>query len=357
MPWELVRRLGLAACLCAGLVLVMLTPPALLRVRPMDFAQQLEEEYGERPRPPMMGVMELGREIIRRTTMPASLDEYITRETENRLIEVSGQEWDAFRRQVVAGTGEGTPPPALARRLSEGYLYFRGDEFPLVSIRDGIAAIARNSSLIYLGYTAARPVSYLELWHDDEPRGGDAPRWLIYPARPHGWWWLLAGLGFYVVMPWRRRRPDRLTREPVGSVIALDILGVAVLGVFFALPFLIAQRSQDVVGADIGLTVFFWTLALLGVAFLVWAAANASREIILEPDRVRINTLWTRRACPWGEILAAHPLLRGQTQEGIILQCRDGQSVPICWTGVMDFSHLLDRLRQASIPITAPPPQ
>gem|GEM_PF-6162269 len=83
---ELVRRLMLAGGIAGCLALALTTVPALVLVGPVDFDAEMAREYRIESGFRLKGVMELAKEYIQQTTKPRSLQEYIERKTEHRLI-------------------------------------------------------------------------------------------------------------------------------------------------------------------------------------------------------------------------------------------------------------------------------
>ena len=111
---ELVRRLMLAGGIAGFFALALTTVPALVLVAPVDFAAEMAREYRIKPGPRPMGVMELGEELIQRTTKPGSLQEYIERRAEHRLDQ-------GGRRRLggVSGGGPGNGQPYGCARWAE----------------------------------------------------------------------------------------------------------------------------------------------------------------------------------------------------------------------------------------------
>ena len=107
---------------------------------------------------------------------------------------------------------------------------------------------------------------------------------------------------------------------------------------------------------DLGVTVLCWLAALGALSLTVWAARNASYAIRIEPGQLVISTLFGSRRLNVGEIAAAQPLLEGDIESGIILELRDQSRIKLPWSNMVNYTLLLETLRQIGIQVQSTTP-
>ena len=117
---EILRRLILLSGVCAFLWLFFDSPQALLRVRAIDFEREFNREHNPGKKPAIPGVMETGKALISELTRPDSLEQYVSRKTAGRRIDVRGSYWEVFFQEMADTTG-GEIPLAGAARVWDGY--------------------------------------------------------------------------------------------------------------------------------------------------------------------------------------------------------------------------------------------
>lgn len=346
---ELLRRLVLAAGLAGAIILFWTTVPALVLVAPVDFAAEMARKYPAKPGRPPLGALEMGQELIRRTTQPGSLQEYIHRVTENRLLEVAGPDWEKFfgdLQQESAG-------PWGARYLAAKKAFvFRWEETPLAALRPQISRMSQTWTVNYLVLKSGSQPSYLEVrsGYGFEPKNIGAPAAMVFPWRQYSWLALVAGgLGF-ILLGRRERPPDGINPHYPGSSLGLDVLGYLFFTLFFAIPFWVADPTQEMWSADLGVTVLSWLAATGALSLIVWSASNASLAIRLEPDGLVVTRLGGSRRLRWDEIVRVEPLLLGGIASGLILVARDGRSLRLPWHNLANFEKLTAALKTRGIP-------
>ena len=254
---ELVRRLMLAGGIAGFFALALTTVPALVLVAPVDFAAEMAREYRIKPGPRLMGVMELGEELIQRTTKPGSLQEYIERKTEHRLIKVGGADWEEFFRAV----GQGSASPYALRQVGRrGAYVFRWEETPLAALKDRIEAMSRTWTITYLVLGHGSSPQYLEVryGYGFEPKKVGAPASLVFPWRSYCWIPLLLGAAGFALLRRRRPGPEVIYPNYLSSGLALDVCGLLFFSLFFVIPFWICDPTQEMWGPDLGLTLLCW---------------------------------------------------------------------------------------------------
>jgi hypothetical protein len=351
---ELIRRLILAGGIAGFFILALTTVPALVLIAPVDFAANLDREYRLKPGPRLKGVMELAEEYIKKTTKPASLQEYIDRKTEHRLIKVNGDNWERFFQALGQGDSSPYAPRLVAKR---GAYVFRWDETPLAPLRNRIERMSQTWTVNYLVLERGASPEYLEVryGYGFEPRKVGAPAFLVFPGRSLCWAPLLAGLAGFALL--RRRRPlaEIIYKNYLGSCLPLDLCGYLLFSLFFAIPLWVSDPTQKMWGADLGVTLLCWLAAAGALGLVAAAAGNASFVIRIGPGQIFISRLFGTRTLNLGEIMAATPLLVGGIESGLVLEMQDQSRLKIPWSNLVNYQLLLEALRTAGIQVKAAP--
>lgn len=354
---ELVRRLMLAGGIAGFFILALTTVPALVLVAPVDFAAAMAREYRLKPEPRLKGVMELAEEYIKTTTKPASLQEYIDRKTEHRLIQVDGEAWEGFSRAV----GQGSASPYAKRQVGKGGAYaFRWEETPLATLKDGIEAMSRTWTVNYLVLGRGPAPAYLEVryGYGFEPKKVGAPASLVFPWRSYCWIPLLFGVSGFFLLRRRGARAEVIYPHYLSSGLSLDVFGFLFFSLFFALPLWVSDPTQQMWGEDLGVTLWGWLAAAGSLSLVVIAAVNASLVIRFEPGRLVISRLLGSRTLDLGEIMAATPLLVGGIEAGLSLELRDQSRIKLPWDNLVNYQLLPEALRNAGLEVqSAPQPE
>jgi hypothetical protein len=258
---ESIRRLALVAGACTCLWLTFWTPPLLVKVARTDFPKEYERKYGER-KGPVMGVMGLGREFIRKNTNPGSVESYARRTTENYLLKASGQKWvDLYRNVEKQPVFLHPGDPAIAELMPQ--------------VEDMYRRSTRLSS--YLEVPSEGALAFLEVEYVNRPRESKAASSLIYPKRSSSWIWLAGGILVYFLLPWPKHSVPSLTNDRT-SIMIVDVLGTVFAALFFGIPLYAVNFTEEVLGSEFGITVFCWCVALSGIGMLIWSARLATRR-------------------------------------------------------------------------------
>ena len=351
---ELARRLMLAGGIAGFFALALTTVPALVLVAPVDFAADMAREYRTKPEPRLKGVMELGEEYIKKITKPASLQEYIDRKTEHRLIQVDGQDWEGFFRAV----GQGAAGPYGSRQVGKrGAYVFRWEETPLLTLKDRIEQMSRTWTLNYLVLSRGPSPPYLEVryGYGYEPKKVGAPASLVFPWRSYCWIPLLVGMAGFALLRHRRPRGEVIYRNYLGSGLSLDVCGFLWFSLFLVIPFWVCDPTQQMWGEDKGVTLWCWLAAAGSLGLVVTAAINASFTIGFEPGRLVISRLFGARSLEMGEIVAATPLRLGGIESGLILELRDQSRIKLPWDNLVNYQLLLEALTKAGLEVQSAP--
>ena len=345
---ELIRRLLLLAGIAGCIILAGTTVPDLVIVAPVDFAGEMAEKYRSKPGPRLMGVMELAEEYLKKTTKPGSLQEYIDRQTEHRLIEVTGKHWEEFFHEVTKGADSPLAPRFLPHKRVFVFLW---GETPLDTLKNQLEQMSRTWTVNYLVLKNTSVTQYLEVryGYGFEPRNIGAPDSLVFPWRRYCWVPLLAGLAGFALLRSRRPQAGEIYHNYLGSGLPLDICGFFFFTLFFAIPFWVSDPTRQMWTEDLGVTILCWLAALGALSLVVWAAWNASFAIRVEPGRLVIARLFRSRRLNLGEIGAARPLLEGDIDSGVILELKDSSRIELPWNNMVNYTLLLDTLGQNGI--------
>jgi hypothetical protein len=347
---ELIRRLILLAGIAGCTILAFTTVPALILIAPVDFATEMANKYRAKPGPRLMGVMELAAEYLRKTTKPGSLQEYIDRQTEHRLIEVDGKNWEKFFQDVSNASASPYAHRFLPQKQAYALLW---EETPLSTLKNRLEQMSRTWTVNYLVLKDPPVTSYLEVryGYGFEPGNSGAPASLVFPWRRHCWIPLLTGVAGFALLKPRRPRDGEIYLNYLSGGLSLDICGFLFFTLFFAIPFWVSDPTQQMWTEDLGVTLLCWLAAFGALTLTLWAARNASSAIRIEPCQLVISTLFGARRLNVGEIAAAKPLLEGGIESGIILELRDQSQIKLPWSNLVNYTLLLETLRQIGIQV------
>ncbi|MCS7060137.1 MAG: hypothetical protein RMN25_03140 [Anaerolineae bacterium] len=295
---ELLRRGIALTCLLSAIACALAPQPALLRFGAIDFAERQKDSWFEDER-----------------KMP--LEDFIARETKDRLIALQGASWtDFFSRFEAAVSGEMAD---WQNRLNVGWsagtmVYFRPDE-PWA--RDIAPSLSDDHPFSYLALAGPAGARYLTVtWSRPKDMLDDAPPGLLYPWRSYSVWLALIGLAAYILLPRRKRDPEALVYSTVRAVVLPDIVGLFLAGFFFALPFWIVPANApdpNVLNPDGGwliLTVVMWAFAAAGVVILAIAARYAAFSILPGSDAVAVTTWLSAARYPYADMQQVRPYVR-----------------------------------------------
>jgi hypothetical protein len=257
---ELIRRLALVAGACTCLWFAFWTPPVLVKVARTEFPKEYLRKYGEREGP-VMGVMGLGREFIRKNTDPGSVESYARRTTENYLLKASGQQW-----------------VDLYRNVEKQPVFLHPGDPGIVELMPQVEGMYRQSTRLssYLRVPSEGALAFLEVEYVNRPRESNAGSSLVYPKRSSSWMWLAGGILVYLILPWPKRSMPSLTDDRAGITI-IDVLGTVFAALFFGIPLYAVNFTEEVLGSEIGIAVFCWCVGLSGIGMLIWSSRLVTR--------------------------------------------------------------------------------
>lgn len=392
---EILRRLCLLGGALVTLWLALKPVDALYRVRDVNFAK-LQKFDARRMRTDLkMMSRESGVEIDPNdpqinTATVLSLDQYIAKQTNGRLIEVSGNQWANFYDDVqktIAGTSK-----TFARHVSLGYgsymLYFPTGTAPLKELA---SRIGPENHFTYVALRDGDKVRYLEvIFQRPQSAYREMPNWLLYPLRRYAVWWFIAGLFAYAGIRWYRKGPDELRYSTARGMVGPDMLGMLMTVFFCAMPILVITTNAhgddpvDIFGFHNGwwpITLVMWFMACFGLAIVFVALWYACYTLKITPTGFRQRKLFSageyafadmeaiepaKWAWPWWLRIVvilislarprlAGPVLLGAFEEayGIAIRMKDGRKLKLWMTHLPGFVRIFHALRKANVPMKA----
>ena len=390
---EILRRLCLLGGALATMWLALKPADAFYRVRDVNFAK-LQKFDARRMRSDLkMMSRESGVEIDPNdpqinTATVLSLDQYIAKQTKDRLIEVSGPEWASFYDDVqktIAGTSK-----TFDRNVSLGYgsymLYFPTATAPL---KDLAGRIGPDNHFTYVALRDGDKVKYMEvIFQRPQSNYSQIPNWLLYPLRRYAVWWFIVGLLAYAAIPWYRKGTDELRYSTARAMVVPDFLGVFMTVFFCAMPILVITTNArgddpvDIFGFHNGwwpITLVMWFMACFGLAVIFVALWYACYTLKITPTGLCRSRLPgtdeyafadmeaiepAKWAWPWWlRILVilislsrprlAGPVILGAFEEahGIAIRMKNGRKLKLWLTHLPGFPRIFHALRKANVPM------
>ncbi len=366
IPWELVRRVAWLCCLLGAIWMAMYVPPVVLQVRLVDFAQ--DQQRASR----LLG------------SSRQTLEQFVEDRTRDRLVQVEGQDWQAFFDRVNAASTGKSQDPDWNRREVRGMLHFLPGESQLDSLLNGAPPA---KSFFYLALKSAGETRYLGIGYLEEPKSAmpEPPSFLLYPYRDHALWLLAIGILLYLLIPRPRHPAQAVVHPKFKSIYGPDLVATMLAGVFFALPFLIVSKMSDL--GDFGsgwayLTLVMWGLAALGSVIFVFAARYEAFHLLINGEMIRIRTLFGEQIYPFATLerveaaqiyrpprwlvvagfvasllnwrmLGPTLLMEGNSATGLEFHYRDGRKLTV-WDALPGFGLVLQALEERKVPIVYP---
>ena len=125
---------------------------------------------------------------------------------------------------------------------------------------------------------------------------------------------IVLGIGIYIAFPAPKSEKDALRYARGPAVIGPDLLGLALTGLFFALPFWVAlgeARYGEAAALVHGAAWLVWPMAAVTASLLVVGIKYASFRLVIEADGLRLTTARARRFIPYDGIVSVAPWKRG----------------------------------------------
>lgn len=261
------------------------------------------------------------------------------------LVEVESFGADAARRRLLAGAWVSQEERALAdlpdrellavtvrgklerseaprwkdvlRELATGreQLFLRLDQPPVAELRP---RLAMDGAIRYVlvGGDDVRPgllrVTRRDVTVDDFQLGSGwsggrrPPDRLLFPWRWLAPWLAIGGLVGYLLLPWRRRKPNEV-HYARSRLVPGDVLGVVLLVGVGALPMLITGGSLQTALAAWPLLLFLWPLAAMGGVMLYYTGWWSAFSLEVGEAELGIETARRRLTIPYADIRLQRP--------------------------------------------------
>jgi hypothetical protein len=303
---EILRRVVAAFCLYAGVALFLTPGSRVYQVRPVDWNTDVEGRQQQAERLNSQMETYAGAEMVEGVDFApetrGSLEEYIARETEGRLLVVSGPEWEGFWNDVAATVQDRAP--------SAAWNHFRGVEYhddsvylpqasgPLGRLKDEWPEYTLQAYVrIDPGKKSLAP-HFLDVYQPSpyDLRTG-APTHIAFPYRTYGALLLMAGLLFYLGLPRRTCPASGMFYQARAGGWLPDFLATFASGFFFAIPFLITADTEGG-PLDAGwwpLSLFMWGMASLFASIFVITTWYQTRRVTWDDKSLSIST-WGKPA-------------------------------------------------------------
>ncbi|MCM2372301.1 hypothetical protein [Aporhodopirellula aestuarii] len=298
---EVLRRIVAAVCLYGGIALCLTVDSGLYQIEPIDWNREVYDRQQQSQQITGMMGQYLGPEMVEDVDLASNtrgtIDEFIAEETEGRLIDVSGSQWEGLWNDIAATVQDRAPSKAWAQRRGqkyhEDYVYLPSSARPLKQL------------------AATWPQGYLQTYVRIKPvRSTARPQYLsvsicgpscirdgalthiVYPYRTLGASLLLSGLLFYILVPRRPTPETGMFYQARAAGWLPDFLAAFGSGAFFGLPFLI---TSDTAGGPLSsdwwpLTFFMWAMAGLFASIFVITTWYQTRRVTWDNDGISVGT-------------------------------------------------------------------
>jgi hypothetical protein len=327
---ELLRRLALAAGVAAGIWLAAWSPEALFRVEAIDFEARYKAEYTPRKGPLLPGAMSAAREFLRRNTNPGTVENFRTREVENRLLEPVDDPKGWFIDTARAGG-----------------VWLTADDPRIAAYFDQLKQIRAVWLVSYLP-SGLSPNHHLEIRWETTPRDSNAPLALVYPFRGLGFAWIAAAVLLYLLLPGSAPRPDEAHSDPVMLTI-LDGVAIVMFALIFYFPLHLADSAAEARDEVVGGVGFFWAIAALFLLRLLMNATAAARRVSADREALRVTSFFGVRVIPFSQLTRVEPLVRKKTTTGVRLHLSQGSPFDLDWSQLNN----VEPVRRALDPLLA----
>jgi len=348
------RKLLGVVLVLAGIWCLSYPAPGVWQVKIVD----LGEKYRER------------MSYTNRSATESGLDEYVRKETENSTKKVSGPVWeDIYARADQAGSTQSGYASYVYLAVSfKPMADMVDDENPYFMVELG----GKYPGFLRVNLDSSHSAMFIE-----------GVSWsATHPYAPLSPWLLGAGIMFYILIPWRKRKENEAVYIRWRSVIGPDILGVVLTGVFMVLPlFIITQitehpRPLDFTRGENALCLIFWFMALIGTGCFfisiwyeaLWFEITARgitkvdlRKSVFYPfeDMVEVKRFvwappgWLKKVA-WLVVMMNPSLagiLLGTYSEvgGFEIPCRDGRLLRIFTRHLLGLEMILKALQGAGV--------
>lgn len=345
---ELAARLALAAGFFAAAWHFWFTPPELIAVRAVDFANEYQEQYGA-PKHSRLSALFGAHELVRRATDPGSAEKYREKTMSSRPLPPQPAITPEWGNHIAAAAENRGP---FAHRSVRKYVYFDSAEPPLNAIAPALRESLRRTTFTNAWLHAGG--RDLEFMIYPEPHSSSAPAGVVYPKRGQTLIFALAGLVLYILLT--LKAPSGIRHDPV-PIRVLDLIVSICAALAFGLPFRIYPSTQAALQDVVGGTGFFWLVSAVLLLLLFGLARRAAYRIVVDPQGISFRGMVFSSAIPWGQIAGVSVRETQGYADGLDLWLADGRREFIGWSGMTDFLTLIHALRQRFpyLGLTPPP--
>lgn len=311
---EIIRRTVLIFCFFTAVVLAYYTPlEPLVFVRYMDFEKKLDDDRAAYRALKGMSSGKKGStdddryrdtkisEIYDRLSK-TSVEQYAAEKTSGkRIIYVKPDPWERFFDDVIAVTNGTKTDRQWTRRFPSDQhhlkqLFFKSDEPPANIL---VNYFSSDSSGLYLALKTGERVRYMEVdyrqYSDSDfsifgfSQSPKPPSYLFYPYRLAGLILAAAGIVFYILLPWPRKKESGI-RYPTWIIVLGDTAAAFVSLLFFVMPFAIVGGFKQAFLEAWPLMIPFWLICAIYLYLFKITAWYSAFGIVVLNDRLRLST-------------------------------------------------------------------
>lgn len=361
---ELFRRAVLALAVFGSIWMAAYTTPGVIAIHNPDFQRRFEKK--------------------KRLMEDLTFEHYLADETSGPYsMRLEGSENRAWHDRIMSFLAGGVDDPELKRRVSRGYyqgeVYYDPADPQVAKIAAGLN---RDKTHVYVEFDGTGPGRYMSVTLRQMGDMNYAPGWIVHPMQRNALYLFLAGIGLYILIPWKRPGGPGFRYNRIQGAILPDFMGIIMGGGFFAIPLFVCTRDSNMASivqenGYLGVTLVGLLLGSGGIVTWIVSAWYSAYEILLLSDRVRFNLLlkseeylisdieevnWTvYKPWKWLKIARTLAFLTGNwkaaaamtagtlPQSGLMLKARDGRSRRFVLTGFSGAERFLLSLRNAGV--------
>lgn len=301
--WPVTRQLLGILPILAGLWCLCYPAPGVWQLKFQDLGRQYQERMGDLRQGEANAAKEGRKPLLDSREAAKGLDDFVNRKVGHRRKKVEGEGWEALFKQAE-GAG------SLRGKRSK-FLYLPANTQPLAQwVDDDYPYFMLELPGKYPVFLWAGLYSTHSAMYDD-----DIPWRLSHPYTGLSPWLTGAGILFYILLPWRRRRENEASYKRSRSVIGPDLIGLLLTGCFMVLPlFIITQitehphplslvRGENVVGF------ICWFIAAMGASNFVISAWYEGLRFVINSQGITKVNLRGARFYPFEQMIEGKPLV------------------------------------------------
>lgn len=377
--WPVIRKLFGILPILAGLWCLCYPAPGVWQLQLQDLGQKFRERSENLRQGAALAEKEGRKPLLAPNLAPKDLAEFVQKETGVTRKKVEGEAWEALFKRMA--------DPSALQNGGKKYLYLPAKTPPLDQYMDAeypyfsLELPGKYPVFLWAGLSA----THSAMFDDDIPWSMSHPYTRFFP------WLVGAGLLFYILTPWHRRKGNEAVYKRARSVIGPDIIGLLLTGTFMLLPlFIITQisvhpRPLSLVRGEAILSIILWFIAALGASNFAISAWYEGLRFVIEPKGISKITLREDRFYPFERMIEAGPLvwtppawfkkiawlmvlvnwrmagpvLMGaySLNWGLEIQCRDGRTLKIWADKLLGLDKIQEALSAAGVPLSNEEPE